>query len=222
MSNKVKAILGILAFVVLIGGAYLAYNSLSEKYKPKTNLQLQSSDNSSGSQSGVSGNTNESSAASGTQASESAGQSQSTPAEKSQKMKAPDFTVYDKDGKEVRLSSLFGKPIVLNFWASWCPPCKGEMPHFNKVYADVKKDVIFMMVDMVDGQRETADKGKKYVEDQGFTFPVYFDTDQEAATVYGIASIPTTIFIDKDGYIVTGAQGAIDEETLLKGIGYIK
>lgn len=203
MNNKTKTILGIVAFAVLIVAAYFAYNNLSEKYKPE--IELQRNDQSSA----------ETTPGTGAAA-------QDSQAEQSEKMKAPDFTVFDKEGNEVKLSSLFGKPIVLNFWASWCSPCKSEMPHFDKVYNDMKEEIVFMMVDLVDGQRETADKGKKYVEDQGFTFPVYFDTEQEAAQIYGISSIPTTIFIDKDGYIVTGAEGAIDEEILLKGIGYIK
>ncbi len=75
-----------------------------------------------------------------------------------------------------------------------------------------------MMVNLVDGQRETTETGAQYITDQGFAFPVYFDTEQEAAGAYGIMSIPTTLFIDKDGYIITGAQGPIDAETLKKGI----
>ncbi len=139
-----------------------------------------------------------------------------------EKQAAPDFTVYDNQGNEVKLSDFKGKPVVLNFWASWCPPCKGEMPHFNEVYADEKDNVVFMMVDMVDGQRETQEKGQQYVIDQGFDLPIYFDNQQQAAAAYGISSIPTTVFIDKDGNIVTGYQGAIDKETLLKGIDLIK
>jgi len=138
------------------------------------------------------------------------------------KNKAPDFTVFDAQGNEVRLSDFSGKPIVLNFWASWCLPCKGEMPHFNEVYASKKHDVIFMMIDLVDGQRETQAKGQKYVKDQGYDIPIYFDSQQQAAATYGISSIPTTVFIDKDGNIVTGYQGAIDKETLLEGIDLIK
>lgn len=135
---------------------------------------------------------------------------------------APDFTVYDADGQTVKLSDYRGKPVVLNFWASWCPPCKSEMPHFNDVYQEYRDDVVFMMVDMVDGQRETQAKGAQYIEEKGFTFPVYFDNDQSAADTYGISSIPTTIFIDSQGYIVTGYQGAIDKETLVDGIQLIK
>ena len=138
------------------------------------------------------------------------------------KQAAPDFTVFDTQGNQVKLSDFFGKPIVLNFWASWCPPCKGEMPHFDEVYADEKGNVVFMMVDMVDGQRETQKKGEQYVKDQGYDLPIYFDNQQQAAATYGISSIPTTVFIDKDGNIVTGYQGAIDKETLLDGIKLMK
>ncbi len=135
---------------------------------------------------------------------------------------APDFTVTDKNGNKVRLSDFFGKPIVLNFWASWCPPCKAEMPEFNKVYNEVKDDVLFIMVDMVDGQRETTAKGKKFISDSGYAFPVYFDETQQAAYTYRISSIPTTLFIDRAGNVVTGHQGAIDEKTLREGIEKIK
>lgn len=138
------------------------------------------------------------------------------------KIAAPDFVVYDAAGNEVRLSDFKGQPVVLNFWASWCPPCKAEMPHFNTVYADVKDSVVFLMVDLVDGQRETQQLGQAYVDEQGFSFPIYFDLKQSAANAYGISSIPTTIFIDADGNIVTGQEGQMDEQTLRKGIDLIK
>ncbi|MEG1430510.1 MAG: TlpA disulfide reductase family protein, partial [Oscillospiraceae bacterium] len=131
------------------------------------------------------------------------------------------FTALDKDGNEVKLSDLIGKPMVLNFWASWCPPCKGEMPHFNAVYEELSEDVTFVMVDVVSG-RETVEKGKKHIEDSGFTFPVYYDMDAQAALTYGASALPTTYFVDKDGYVITGAKGPIDEETLRLGISMAK
>ena len=134
---------------------------------------------------------------------------------------APDLYLIDYKGNELKLSDFFGKPVVLNFWASWCPPCKAEMPEFDNVYEELGNDVTFVMVDLVDGSRETIEKGKKYVEDQGFLFPIYFDTKGEAGSKYGISSIPTTIFIDKEGFIVSGVQGAIDEKTLRLGINSI-
>lgn len=195
MNKKTKTSIWTAAFVLFIVVAVLGYNLLSQKVLPQDNIEM----------------------------TQNKGQApQDSQEQKTEKIKAPDFTVLDAEGNAVKLSELFGKPIVLNFWASWCPPCKGEMPEFNKVYEEVGGDITFMMVDLADGQRETKEKGAEYVKGQGFTFPVYFDTEQDAARKYGIASIPTTIFIDKDGYIVTGAERAIDEKTLRKGIDLIK
>ena len=135
---------------------------------------------------------------------------------------APDFTVYNYAGDEVKLSDFLGKPVVLNFWASWCGPCRSEMPDFEDVYKELDGEVVFMMVNLTDGAYETKEKGQKHVEEKGYTFPVYFDTDQDAAAKYGISSIPTTLFIDSDGNIVTGAKGVISKESLKKGIDMIK
>ena len=137
---------------------------------------------------------------------------------------APDFTMQDQEGSMVKLSEMIdnGKPIVMNFWASWCPPCKNEMPDFEKVYQELGEEVQFVMVDLTDGRRETVEIGSQYIEEQGFTFPVFFDVNQEGAINYRMHSIPVTIFINKDGYMVTGAQGAIDEETLRRGIELIR
>ena len=134
------------------------------------------------------------------------------------RVKAPDFTTLDAEGNNVLFSDYIGKPIVLNFWASWCPPCKEEMPDFNKVYEEMGSEITFVMVDLVDGMRETKEKGEKYVAEQGFTFPVYYDIKGEAGRVYGVSSIPTTIFIDKEGYIITGVRGMIDEGVLREAI----
>lgn len=153
--------------------------------------------------------------------------------QETKKIKAIDFLVTDKDGNEVKLSSLFGKPIVLNFWASWCPPCKSEMPEFQKVYEELGDEVQFVMIDAVDGQRETKEKGSQYISDNNFTFPVYYDliynTDGDKKTEvfgdavinYGIRAFPTSIFIDRDGNIVTATEGAIDENTLRREIDLI-
>lgn len=134
---------------------------------------------------------------------------------------APDFTIIDADGNDVSLSDFEGTPVVLNFWASWCPPCKSEMPDFDKVYGELGEDVTFLMVNMTDGNRETTETAKDFIETSGYSFPVYFDTEQEAAIVYSVRSIPTTYFINEEGLLVTGAQGAISEDILRKGISMI-
>ncbi len=133
---------------------------------------------------------------------------------------APDFTVYDWDGNEVKLSSFFGKPIVLNFWASWCPPCRMEMPDFNQVYLEIGKDVHFLMVNMTGG-RETRQSAMDFIKEQNFAFPVYLDTAQDAAITYSAYSLPTTYFINSSGEIIAQATGAIDADTLQRGIDMI-
>ena len=93
-----------------------------------------------------------------------------------QTVEFPNITVFDKDGKEVNLTDFRGKPVVLNFWASWCGPCRSEMQDFNEVYNEMKDEVYFVMVDMVDGGRETMESVNKYLAENNFDFPVYFDT----------------------------------------------
>ena len=132
---------------------------------------------------------------------------------------APDFTVQDGEGNPVRLSDFVGNPVVLNFWASWCPPCKSEMPDFEEAFSQYGEDIHFLMVNLTDGSRETVETAKKYVEEKGYTFPVYFDTQSEAAMVYGIMAVPATFFINAEGRPVARASGAIDKETLEKGLG---
>lgn len=134
------------------------------------------------------------------------------------RIQAPDFTLADTDGNEITLSELQGKPVVLNFWASWCPPCKGEMPEFNTVYKELGEEVHFVMVDAVDGSRETVESGSAYIAEQGYEFPVYFDVGQQVIAGYGVRAFPSTVFIDKDGYVVTGYEGAMSEAALRKGI----
>ena len=133
---------------------------------------------------------------------------------------APDFTVYDGDGNSVKLSEFEGKPVVLNFWASWCGPCKSEMPDFEEAYQKYGEKVHFLMVNCTGG-RETLDSAKAFIEENSYTFPVYFDTTYEAASTYGASSIPMTFFIDANGDLVTYGMGALSAELLQKGIGMI-
>ena len=137
------------------------------------------------------------------------------------RVQAPDFTVYDIDVNEVKLSDYFGKPIVVNFWASWCGPCKMEMPDFNEKYQQLGEEVQFLMVNMTDGSSETVESASSFIAGQGYVFPVLYDTASSAAYTYGVYSLPTTYFIDADGYAVAQATGAIDGDTLQRGIDMI-
>lgn len=136
-------------------------------------------------------------------------------------MTAPDFTVVDGEGNEVKLSDFFGKPIVLNFWASWCGPCKREMPDFEEVYRELGDDVVFMIVNLTDGRYETMDSAQSFINSMGYTFPVYFDITEEAAYTYNIVSIPTTYFISARGNLIALAEGALDAASLEYGISLI-
>lgn len=135
---------------------------------------------------------------------------------------APDFTVYDLDGNPVSLSDFFGKPIVLNFWASWCGPCKMELPDFQETYNAIGGDVQFLIVNLTDGSRETIETASTYLQEQGYTLPAYYDTQFSAAMAYGVSAIPCTYFIDAQGCAVARSSGAIDAQTLRKGIDMIQ
>ena len=143
------------------------------------------------------------------------------PSANGHKALAPDFTVYDVDGNPVKLSDFRGKPVVLNFWASWCLPCKAEMPEFQDAFERQGDRIHFLIVNITDGQQETVAKAHAYVTKEGFTFPVYYDTTTTAARTYAISSIPVTYFIDADGYLVTQTTGRISAETLQNNIAIL-
>ena len=135
---------------------------------------------------------------------------------------APDFTFYDAEGKAFKLSDFRGKPVVLNFWASWCPPCQMEMPDFETQYKEAGEEVRFLMVNVTDNQRETVEGAAAFIEEKGYTFPVYYDTAQEGARTYQAYSIPRTFFIDAEGYLIANALGAISGAILQQGINLIR
>lgn len=126
---------------------------------------------------------------------------------------ALDFTVTDYDGNKVNLSDYKGKPVVLNFWATWCYYCKVEMPDFNEAYKKYP-DVQFLMINATGTNGETVDSAKAYVEQEKYDFDVFFDTDFEGLRKFGISSFPATIFIDKDGNIESERIGMLTMEAL--------
>ena len=131
---------------------------------------------------------------------------------------APDFTVYDGEGNACKLSDFAGKPVILNFWASWCGPCKSEMPEFQKFYETYGDRIHFLMVNLTDGRQETVETASSYIAQEGYTFPVYFDSDMEGAYCYGVTGVPVTYFIDAQGVMQGRAQGALSEARLQQGV----
>ncbi len=213
MKKKLGLIALALGFVLLIVGAYVLYDKLAPENAPDQLLVMEST-TAPTSQS----ETTESTAPSV----ETQPSSQSDTTEPSEQPLAPDFTVYDVEGNAVRLSDFFGKPIVLNFWASWCGPCRSEMPEFDAASQELQDEITFLMVNMTDGGQETVETASALIAQEGYQFPVYYDTDMDAAMVYGVYSLPTTYFINAEGVVIAQATGAINAETLQRGIDMIR
>ncbi len=200
MNDKKRLLVVILLFAVLLVGAYVLYTTLGADNAP-----------------GQLGTTQPPVSATPDDAPDETPDEQTPP----EPTKAPDVTFYDAEGNAHKLSDYFGKPIVLNFWASWCSPCKMEMPDFESKYKEIGEEVQFLMVNMTMSGRETYDDAVGYVAEQGFTFPVMYDTTGEVMQTYGVTSFPTTYFLDKDGNFTAYANGAITAELLQQGIDMI-
>ena len=199
MSKKALLAL-VLAFVALIIGASFLYQSLADQNPAQQQLATMPVQ---------------------TTAPAAAETTPNTTGEAEAVIPAIDFTVYDADGNAVKLSDFYGKPIVLNFWASWCGPCRSEMPDFQKACTDLEGKVQFLMINMTDGSRETLDTAKAFLSDSGYTFPVFFDTDVDAAVKYSVYALPTTFFINAEGHLVAYAESALSADLLQKGIDMI-
>lgn len=132
--------------------------------------------------------------------------------------KAEDFTVYDENRNKVKLSDADGKLRIVNFWASWCPPCKREMPAFQKAFRKYGKKITFMMVNETDGERETMDAAQTFWIDQGYQMKILFDFDGDADNKYDVFYLPRTLFIDRNGNIVEDHVGEMSEDELTKQI----
>ncbi|RMH65436.1 MAG: TlpA family protein disulfide reductase [Calditrichaeota bacterium] len=130
--------------------------------------------------------------------------------------KAPDFTFKSLDGKEVSLSDYKGKVVLVNFWATWCGPCIGEMPDLNKLY-QAYKDKGFQILGLAVSSRPN-DIPKK-VKQTGVTYPILLNAEPAVAKFGGFGAIPQTFIIDQNGTIVhsvTGSRGYEDFEKMIK------
>ena len=131
------------------------------------------------------------------------------------KSAAPDFTVYNADGSTATLAEKAGKPVFINFWATWCPPCRSELADINKAYETYGDKIEFMMVDLTDGYNgEDQPAVEAFVAENGYSFPVYFDLDAGAAVAYGVRSIPTTVLVGSDGTLLHTQMGAMSESQI--------
>lgn len=122
---------------------------------------------------------------------------------------APDFTLYDMDGKAMSLSEYKGKKVFLNFWATWCGFCDLEMPDLQKIN-DENDDLVVLAVNV----REEEDIVKSYIEEGGYDFPVVFDEDGDVASMYLISGMPTTYFINEDGVVTESYKSMLTLEQM--------
>lgn len=120
---------------------------------------------------------------------------------------APEFTVKLADGSTFTLSDGKGKVVLLNFWATWCGPCVGEMPAFEKLYKEYGDDVAILAVNCM----EDASAVDRFIDENGYTFPIAYDEDGTVNMKYPTDGIPYTVILDKEGviqYIYLGAEDA--------------
>jgi cytochrome c biogenesis protein CcmG/thiol:disulfide interchange protein DsbE len=111
---------------------------------------------------------------------------------------APDFTLTALDGATVRLSDLRGKPVLINFWASWCGPCRAEMPHLQAVFeAHADDGLVVLGVNQLESPPAVA----RFVEEFGLTFPIPLDNEGNVSATYQARALPTSFFVDADGVI---------------------
>lgn len=134
------------------------------------------------------------------------------------KIPAIDFTLVDQYGETHTLSDYKGKVVFLNFWATWCPPCRMEMPDIEEVYKERGKnaeDVIILGVSGPNlGREGSKEEIIEFLKEEGYTYPVVFDETGDIMATYSIQSLPTTFIIDRDGNIVDYVLGAMSKETM--------
>lgn len=136
---------------------------------------------------------------------------------------APDFSLKTLDGKEAKLSDYRGQKVILNFWATWCPPCKAEIPHMEKYYKKhAKKDHVEILAVNLTKSDKDEDYIRDFIKSYEMTYPVLLDTKGEQQKQYEIMTIPTTFIIDTKGVIQKIIKGPMDQEMMIKTIASIK
>ncbi|OME78732.1 thiol:disulfide interchange protein [Paenibacillus sp. FSL A5-0031] len=125
---------------------------------------------------------------------------------------APRFSLSSLYGQTYSLESLEGKPVLINFWASWCEPCKTEAPELVKLYETYKDKIEIYAINVT--ASDTFEGAKSFAEEYGFSFPVLMDEQAETAKKFAIQPIPTTFFVNREGVIVDIVVGPLNKELL--------
>ena len=123
---------------------------------------------------------------------------------------APQFTLKNTFGEEVSLADFRGQPVVLNFWASWCPPCRAEIPHFQDASTKYNGQAVILGVDQGEPLSVVGDFGAAF----GVTYPLLLDSDNSVSRDYGVVALPKTVFIDSDGVIRELFTGIVNRAIL--------
>jgi peroxiredoxin len=135
---------------------------------------------------------------------------------------APDFELLSITGNKVKLSDLRGKTVILNFWATWCPPCRAEIPEMQKFYENNKNNNVEILAVNLTNSESSPDTVKDFVRDKGMTFNILLDKQGKIGNLYGIITIPTSYIIDKNGIIREKHVGPMSYETMDNFISSIK
>ena len=132
---------------------------------------------------------------------------------------APDLSLLDREGNEIRLSDLRGKVVFINFWTTWCGFCTYEMPYIQEVYEKYKdKDLVILAVDVLAAEKIKMEDVNRFLDEKGYTFPVLFDVDGVASVQYKVRGFPTTYIIDKNGRIAEFISGAMEKDVMIEKI----
>jgi peroxiredoxin len=131
---------------------------------------------------------------------------------------APDFTLVDLDGNQISLGDFAGQPVVINFWATWCPPCQDEMPLLAGAYEREGGQVVFLAISIDEPERTV----RRFVENNDIPFVVLLDEGGKVASEYQVNSIPVTFFVNRDGQVVMRYLGQIPTHRLEDGLSRIR
>lgn len=130
---------------------------------------------------------------------------------------APDFELVTTTGEKVKLSDFRGKKVLLNFWASWCGPCRAEMPDMEKLNKEGRDDLVILAVNATQTEKSKEDP-KSFIKELGLTFPIAFDEKGEVVKMYQVIALPTSYFIDSKGKINEKYTGTLSHEQMVNGI----